>query len=76
MCISFICEEMVTENREFYFFEPGINLDILLAKTVNVLSTPGIDGIQYFKGTLIFEDFDRGVDICRPHPTHYTLLRL
>ena len=33
---------MLTEKREIYSFEPGVNLDIWFAKTVNALSAPSI----------------------------------
>ena len=33
---------MLTENREFYSFEPGIYLDSLLQKNTNALSAPSI----------------------------------
>ena len=31
---------MITENADLHSFEPGINLDILFAKTLSALSKP------------------------------------
>ena len=45
MCFKFLNAEILTENTEFYSFEPGSNLDIWLTKTVNALSAPSVGGI-------------------------------
>ena len=45
LCIRFLYGEMLRENRENYSFEPGINIDIWIAKIVNELSASSIAGI-------------------------------
>ena len=49
MCNRFLIGEMLTENREFHSFEPGISLEISLAKTVNALPAPSIAEIYVLK---------------------------
>lgn len=41
----FIYGEMLTENKDYYSFEPWNNLDDWLAKTVNAQSDTTISGI-------------------------------
>ena len=60
---------MFTQNREFYSFKPGINLNISLAWNVNALSERCIVGIYVPNGTLSFDKLGIGVGICRSYPT-------